>query len=168
MSLPPLITLADPGGDPEVYLDRVYDIFKETVVRAGLHFLGKPIKCRWEKPYKNKHFCFWHIISEGYVEEERTPDMRRCERVGWVNFVVSNVDDHQKIWCWENRRSSSKGNKTRTILYLHEERYVVVLEERREAYYLITTFCVERQHRHEKLIKEKKSSSDPRNGRGRH
>lgn len=30
-----------------------------------------------------KEATFWHMIQEGRIEEDRTPDIRRCERIRW-------------------------------------------------------------------------------------
>ncbi|HEU5048408.1 MAG TPA: hypothetical protein VFT64_11275 [Rickettsiales bacterium] len=170
MTLPPLILLEEYGGDWQCYLETAYAIFLETVVKGGLTFLDKPIRCAWNPSHDNKHFSFWHVISERAAsgkEEDRIPDMRRCERITWIAHILNNIANSQEALCWENQRTSKRGEQTHTVLYLQKERYVIVLRNKEDCYQLITTYCVQREHKHKKLIQEYEESVDPRNDKGR-
>jgi len=82
--LPPLIKLADYGNDWETYLEVLYRAYLDEVVNAGIVFRGLPLRVQFRTMAHGKGFGFWHLISEGNVEEDRTPDLRRCERIRWV------------------------------------------------------------------------------------
>lgn len=171
VNLPELITIEQLDGQWERYLSHIYQVFINSIVDTKLEFLSKPIRCRWHPSHDRKHFSFWHIISETGNEKDegsRIPSMRRCERIAWIGHVISNVNNFNDIWCWENERTTNRGSSRHTILYLHSQRYVVVLKERSDCYLLVTAYLIEQEHRHLKLLKEKGKCVDPRKDRGRH
>ena len=54
---------------------------------------------------------FWHMISLGKVESERTPELRRCERVSWPRPLIEQCQrDGVKVW--EEMRSPGSGAPT--------------------------------------------------------
>ncbi len=98
---------------------------------------------------KGKEATFWHIISEGEVESERLPDLRRCERIRWPCAIIeASKDGLTKCW-----RTNRKGEE-RVVLTLEDFSYVVVLADRGEYVLLWTAFCVELEHRRQKLSRE--------------
>ncbi len=162
MCLPSLVIWSGNADDMSEYIDDIYTRFLNTVIRGNLAYLNKPVKARWHPSHDDKHFSFWHVVSEqGQTtsEEDRNIDMRRCERIEWIGYCITTSLNTQKVLCWTNER----GRRTRHLLYLHEERYIVVLEEREEFFLLITAYLVQHEHRHQKLLKEHISSQDPRN-----
>lgn len=40
-----------------------------------------------------KHFGFWRVISDGELEDDRLPDLRRCERITWIAYLIANVEE---------------------------------------------------------------------------
>ena len=165
MSLPELLMLEQYPAD--IYIDAVYEVYKKEVVNGDLTFLNLPIKCPWHPPFQNKHFSFWHLISEkggSNLEADRVPDIRRCERIKWISYVIINAYDCSKILCWEKEVQTSRGRNKHIHLYLHEERYLVVLRKEKKRLDIVTTFVV-REHNHQKKIKEAKqyTDTDPRN-----
>jgi hypothetical protein len=101
-------------------------------------------------------FGFWHLITQGEKEEEREVDLRRCERIHWIEYIFKNSHLNY-IKCWENTRK----NKTRILFWIEQEEYLVVLEKRCEYLLLITAY----PHRSSKSIKyrrEQERSLDPR------
>lgn len=123
MSLPELFPF---HGDWDRYEDELYEIYLETVVRSGLTFGGLPVRSKYRPPTKNKGYGFWHLISEGEREEERTPDIRRCERIRWVSWLVRNALSDPDITWWENDRW---GN-THIVIWHENENFAVVLAKR--------------------------------------
>lgn len=101
---------------------------------------------------QEKVATFWHIISEGPIEEERLPDIRRCERIRWPRAIIENSED-AGIKVWENE---NKGEK-RVCLWLEQQEYLVVLGFRGVNYVLWTAYCVTEQHRKRKLQREYES-----------
>jgi len=161
MSLPRKLSVGDfPGADFterwKVFLEAIYQVFLKAVARGGLRFQGLPVKCRYQPPYKDKHYSFWHLMSEGKEEEERTPDLERCARIPWIAWVIRNADNPKVVRWWENERSTPRGLKTHVPLWLFEHDYVVILEKRADFYLLLTTYCL-RGHQNEKLQKEWKA-----------
>ena len=47
-----------------------------------------------------KPFTYWHLISEGEVEWDRKPDIRRCERIAWARDILNNAED-KRIKTWD-------------------------------------------------------------------
>ena len=130
-SVPPLEPLP---GDWPTYEDKIYAIFMETIVNGGLIFRRLPVKSQYRPETNGKGFSFWHLISEGQVEEDRTPDMRRCERIRWFAWLIKHAEERQEISWWENRR----GTNTHVVIWLEVEQFAVVLAKRKN-YYLIKT-----------------------------
>lgn len=147
MNLPPQLSVEGfPGADFaerwKAFLEGIYQVFLRDVAHGNLQFQGKPVKCRYHEPYAGKHFSFWHLMSEGKEEVDRTPDLERCARIPWIAPVIRNADDAAHVRWWENERPSSRGLKTHVPLWLFQHDYVVILEKREDFYLLITTYCL--------------------------
>lgn len=84
-------------GDWSQYEDELYHIYKDTIVEAGIIFQGLPVRTQYRPPTKDRGFGFWHMISEGSEEEERTPDIFRCERIRWVAWLIKNAEKINKL-----------------------------------------------------------------------
>ena len=152
--LPPLVTLAAHGGQWEVYVDAVYAVFKADLIDSTPKFRGLRIGLRRHPMYDNREWAFWHVIQEGNVEEDRMPDMRRCERIGWVRAVIQNAHD-PRVKVWENVR---RGNR-RILLWLEAQDFLVVLAPRRKGYaMLVTAYPTDRGHTRRKLAGEYKEA----------
>ena len=141
-SLPPLVKLADFGNDWEVYLAALYRIYLDEVVNAGITFRGLPLHVQFRPMTHGKGFGFWHLISEGDIEEERIPDLRRCERIRWVAWVISTFESNPEILWWENKRQ----NNTHIVLWFRKENFVVILAKRKD-YYLLRSAYNLKPHR---------------------
>lgn len=155
MTQPPELLLF--GGDWEKYLDNVYEAFLETFVRSDIQFQG----CRVTAPYrpesKGRHFSFWHVISEAphptnRNEEDRLPDLRRCERIRWIAWAIrqTNADDSEVAW-WENTR----GRDTHVVIWAKEWDFAVILGKRRDYYVLKTAYCSLKSGRRQAFEREK-------------
>ena len=154
--LPSLLLLQDFGGNWETYKQALYQIFLDTIVDK-LSFLGLPISCRYFQPIGDMHRSFWHMITTGDLDdEERIPDLRRCERICWVPHIVAhheNVD----ILCWENKRKAN----INTVLWLPSESYMIILSKRKD-YYLLTTCYVHDSRKAKTNMQEANTHKDPR------
>lgn len=147
---PSLILLNDHGGDWDKYEAALYGIFEQNIIRHDLRFRGTPVNARRVPEHERKWACFWHMISEGRVEDARTPDMRRCERLSQVRWIIENADTVPAIDIWEQTREREKN----WVLW-YEEYYLVVLAQRSGYYLLKTAFCTDRDHRVHKFRKER-------------
>lgn len=160
MTLPPLVLLTD--YETCSYIDAVYYFFRMDVIDANFTFLDLPVTYPWHPSYDNKHFCFWHLISQNYgndKEEERIPDIRRCERIRWIAYVISNANNCERVWCWEKEVRTSRGRSTHIVLYLHEEKYMVILRRKNNRLELVTAYTKENE---KGVIEDKMNNADPR------
>jgi len=152
--LPPLITLADHGGDWHGYLDAIYTRFIDDFVRRKPTFPGKLIGLNRHPVRDNKEATFWHFVSEGSVEEDRTPDFRRCERIAWPFPIIEALARCQQpdapIRCWTQLRGKAK----RILIALADFSYVVILDDRGDYVLPWTAYCVEHRHQREKCERE--------------
>jgi|SRR5690625_1818806 len=144
--LPQLVCLSDYQGDWDKYFQAIYSIFHSDFVASKPTFRGVRLRLKRHPEHDGKSATFWHMISEGRVEEERTPDLRRCERIAWPRPIIENsTDTALKVWC-EQR----KGAK-RIHIWLEDEGYLVVLDDRGKFILPWTAYYVERKHERAKL-----------------
>lgn len=149
--LPPLICLSDFGGDWRRYEDAVYEAFCRDFVRSQITYGGLPLRLKRHPVVAGKEATFWHFTSEGQVEEQRVPDLRRCERIAWPKPIIEQAGNDAAITVWENER---RRGERRACLWLEEEDYLVVLALR-EGYVLPwTAYLVLEAHGKRKLRKE--------------
>lgn len=129
------------SGDWDLYQEVLYEIFKRTLLTDNLFFQGLPVRIKRHPEYKERHFAFWHLISEGEKEDERTPDFRRCERLAWVRFVVEKSENHAGIFWWLNKR----GSETHAVIWFEKENYAVILAKRQGYFLLKTAYLLEKR-----------------------
>lgn len=147
MTLPELIFF---DGDWPVYVERLYAVYLDSVVNGNLTFNGLKISCQYRPATHDKHFGFWHVISEGETEDDRTPDIRRCERITWVAYLIAHIGIDPEITWWENKR---KGD-THVVIWHEAENFVVILAKRKDYYLLKSAYCAE-SHRRKTFIRER-------------
>lgn len=87
--LPSLIKFDDYDGNWEEYENALYSIFRSTFIENKQYFQGKPVGIFTDKMYHGKEKTFWHVISEGKNEFNRIPEMRRCERITWIESFIN-------------------------------------------------------------------------------
>ena len=129
------------------YEDRLYQVYLETVVNAGLLFRSWPVKVLYRPETRGKGFSFWHVISEApdhnnRNEDDRIPDLERCRKLRWVAWVIRNAGQDGFSW-WENRR----GSETRVVIWAEVFDFAVVLAKRNGYYVLKTAYCVKERRR---------------------
>lgn len=147
--LPPLVCLPDFGGDWYRYIDAVYGFFQQDFLGSTPYLQGRRCAIRRGPVYDGKEASFWHLVSEGKIEDDRTPDLRRCERIRWPRPIIEAVRSG-RVRCW---RSDRKGDD-RIVLALEDFSYVVILSDCRTYVLLLTAYPIERVHRREKFRKE--------------
>ncbi|OAI14424.1 hypothetical protein A1507_15410 [Methylomonas koyamae] len=147
MPLPDLLPFS---GDWSSYEDDLYRTYLSGIVNANLSFNGLPIKCQYRPSSKNKHFGFWHVISEGNVEDDRLPDLRRCERIRWIAYLIAYAGTDTEISWWENKR----GSNTHVVIWHERENFAVILAKRSDFYLLKSAYCAQ-SHRKKMFIKER-------------
>lgn len=147
--LPPLVLFGDYSGNWDAYLDAIYDWFKQDFIDSKPVFQGRRLGLKRHPLTHGKEATFWHMIQEGGVEEDRTPDFRRCERIRWPRPIIENHHD-SAIKIWRNQRR----NEERVCLWFVREDYLVILADRGDYILPWTAYLVEQPHRQRKLQKE--------------
>jgi hypothetical protein len=93
-----------------------------------------------------KGFAFWHMMQEGQIEDERTIDPERCQRLLWIAWVIANADRDPRIRVFPQQK---RGSEQPWALWLFDSDYVVILWERNGYYLLRTAFVVQNHKRNE-------------------
>lgn len=150
MNPPPLLRFEDFDGNWVTYESALYNVFERDIVQYDLQFRGIRVSARRVPEYEQRWFCYWHLISEGRVEDDRLPDLRRCERLPWIRWIIENADNHPEIDVWEQTRGSEK-----SLLLWYQEECLVILGRRSDYFLLKTAFVVQRSHRISKFRKER-------------
>lgn len=146
---PDLEYFEDYNGNFKNYFQAVYKIFESGFIKQQPNYEGQIVKVRKYPLVDGIHKTFYHITHEGEDENNRTPDIRRMERIRFPKFVIDN-NEHQHILIWKNKR----GRDERIVLFNEEENYIVILTERSDSFLFITAYCIETEHRKRKLMKE--------------
>lgn len=147
--LPGLVLLENYNGDWNQYLNSIYEIFKSDFINSTCKYRGIIVAIKKHPKINNKEATFWHLISSGEIENDRIPDLRRCERIRWPKPIIEKVPD-KEIKVWQNKR----GGETRLCIWLENAEYLVVLAERKNYLLLWTAYTVTQSHRKKKLLKE--------------
>jgi len=150
-NMPSLILLTEYGGNYFEYENAVYELFIRDYIDTKPIFNGQALALKRHPLFKNREATFWHIVSEGPTESERTPDLRGYERVRWPKSIIEFCHTScAKIKVWENNR---KGEK-RILLWCEDIEYLVVLADRKNYVLFWTAYPVTEGHRKRKLQKE--------------
>ena len=147
--LPSLVTMADYGGKWEDYLETIYDIFQRDFVRSKPRYAAKRFALKRHPVSEGKEATFWHLVSEGRDENNRTVDIRRCERIRWPRPLIEAIGS-DKVCVWRNKR----GNSNRIVIAIDDFSYIVILDDRKDYVLLWTAYFVERERRRRKLERE--------------
>lgn len=140
--LPALVLFSDYGGEWQSYLDAIYDYFKQDFVDNKPVFQGRRLGLKRHPLTHGKEATFWHLIQEGAIEEDRTPDFRRCERIRWPRSIIEH-DAENTIKIWSNQRRGEQ----RICLWFEQESYLVILADRGKYILPWTAYLVEQPHR---------------------
>lgn len=149
--LPDPLLLTDFSGDWSRYVEAVYAVFRRCFIEGTAYFRGEPVRVG-SQLLDLKERTFWHLTSEGDVEVDRTPDLRRCERIGWVRAIIDHERD-PAVLSWPNTRHRNQ----RHVLWLKQVDFVVILEKRPGCWWLWTTYPTSRRHTRERLEQEYES-----------
>ena len=147
--LPDIITLEEHGGNFQAFLETAYDIFKKDFVDQKLKFRGTRLGLKKIPYFKEKEATFWHLTSEGKDEKNRTPDLRRLERIAWPKPLIVD-SEHPYLKVWRNQRSG----KDRILIFHEQECFLMVLADRGEYILPWTAYLVDKQHNKRKLLQE--------------
>lgn len=137
-SLPRIICLEDYGGNYSAYIDAIYDVFNADFIQHKAHFGANEIRLKYHPMFQERAYTFYHMTHEGDVEDERVPDLRRCERIPWARPTIESVEGFG-LRFWEQERNG----KHRICIWLNVdtgENYFVILDIRKTYVLLWTAF----------------------------
>jgi len=147
--LPSLVRFTAWGGNWPQYLEALYAYFRQDFVESTPSFCGTRLGLKRHPRIEGKEATFWHLISEGQNESERTPDLRRCERIRWPRPIIEKADA-PVLKVWRNERRG----EGRICLWLEDAEYLVILAERKGYLLPWTAYPVTEAHQKRKLQKE--------------
>ena len=161
--LGPIVTLSECNGDFSNYQEYLYSVFKNELYNNKVYYNGKPISLRRNPEYLDKEYSFFHLTCKDFDntgnEEDRVPDLRRCERLHWIKPGIET--DHMtkcNQLCFKAYTKTVR-NKERVHLFNESDRYMIVLEERSNYYLLVTAYYIEYDNTLQKKIKESQKLS---------
>src|SRR5688572_6472060 len=97
--LPELVVLSDYGGDWQQYLAAIYQCFRQDFILTAPAYPGRRFALKRHPLLRDKEATFWHLISEGSIEADRLPDLRRCERIRWPRAMIERMgSDDVYVW----------------------------------------------------------------------
>ncbi|MHB8336761.1 MAG: hypothetical protein ACYC49_11085 [Ignavibacteriaceae bacterium] len=151
-NLSALLTLESFNGDWNKYIESVYATFVNDFVNSKPLFRGTRLRLKSHPFVDGKEYTFYHFTHKGDIENERTPDLRRCERIHWAKPTIEKCDKW-KIKIWPQKRHG----KDRLCIWLeleNEPDYIVILDMRRDYILPWTAFVLEYGHEKRKKQKE--------------
>ena len=151
--LPEIVELSEYGGNFSQYLEAVYEIFKAHFVDSKPTFQGKKLGLKKFPLVEGKEYTFYHMTHEGDIENDRTPDLRRMERIGWPRPMIDN-SEHPYLKVWRNTRRGRGGTKNRILILHEQERYLVVLDDRKDYILPWTAYLIRGNTEMSKKMKE--------------
>ncbi|MEI6089397.1 MAG: hypothetical protein WCR42_03005 [bacterium] len=150
--LPEKILLDDFNGDWMKFENAVYQAFYNDFVRTKPTFRETKIELKSPLLEDGREYTFYHMVSSGYDESSRKPDLRRYERIKWAKPTIEQCDNWSlKVWPQE------RNGKNRICIWLElddEPDYIVVLDVRKNYILLWTTFTLNYKHEKKKKMKE--------------
>jgi hypothetical protein len=148
--LPPLLRLEDFGGDWRRYIDAVYAVFERDFITSQTTFQGARVsyrrRDRGQEPPEGKASTFWHVVTEGGADPDRLPDLRRCERIGWIRALIDAASVGE-AYAWEN----DERGEPRVLIAPPDFSHIVVLARREGYLLLVTAFPVDLERRRQRF-----------------
>lgn len=149
--LPRLELLEDHAGDWSAYLEHLYELFRHDFMGVLPRFRGRPMGLKYLPERAGKCGTFWHFISEGPCEIDRTPDLRRCETIRWPRRVLEEANaGSSRVCVWSNHRKNGAG----WVISTPDFSYKFVLVERGEKVLPWTQYQVLESHQRRALERE--------------
>lgn len=165
----PQIECCDDLSKWEPYQDFIYSIFKKDFIDSYPLYENVRVNVKHYPVEYGKVEAFFHTTCKDYDGSgERSPDLRRCERIRWIRAFIENKCDPTKCEDCDGIKTWREPYKSRIRVHilLEEEKYMVVLEHRpktgehEEFYLLITAFYLDYQHAMEKQLRHYRQFRD--------
>ena len=156
--LPQKIYLTEYGGNYQKYIDAVYEMFEEDFIKHTAKFGSHRLKMKYHPEFQDRAYTFYHMTHKGGIENERLPDLRRCECMPWARPTIEQVS----TWSLKFWRQSRRKSDNRVCICLEKDDedidvdYFVILEVRSTYVLLWTAFVSEWENQTRKKLKEYK------------
>lgn len=149
--LPDKIYLSDYNGHYESYMDALYTVFERDFVQSRPYFGSHRLGLKYNPEFQGRAYTFYHMTHTGEIENERIPDLRRCECIPWARPTIEKTSE-LSCRCWIQKR----GRYYRVCIWLQtdEDNYFVILDVRKTFILPWTAFVAERSHEIHKKEKE--------------
>ena len=154
--LPDLVLMSDHDNNWNRYLNALYWFYTKDFIEDKPTYCGERLAVKKHPLIDGKEATFWHIIQEGEKEDERIPDLRRCERIRWPKAIIEHCNECE-IKIWENERQTRKGKQISICIWFENIDYLVILRNRSDYILFWTSYPVTISHRKSKLEKEYRS-----------
>ncbi len=155
--LPEIFTMVQFGGNFQEYFEAVYQVFVNDFVQNRPVFEGRRLGLKKHPLIDGKEYTFYHFTHEGTDEANRTPDLRRMERMPWPSPLINN-SKHKYLKVWRNQR----GSHERILIFHEKEKYLVVLEDRGDYVLPWTAYLVSYTNQARRLLKEYEACKKPK------
>ena len=158
--LPDIVECTDFGKWNE-YLDSIYEIFKKDFIDNRPIFDGKGVNFR-KAPMDGKYeHTFIHLTHKDEYHNssnpnDRLPDPRRAERIGWNKAIIENYkcsdtcENCDKVLYFEEYYKKN----IRVYLLFKDVKFSDIIEKRENYNLLITGYYIEYEHTMKKYIKK--------------
>lgn len=161
--LPDKIYLNDFGGNYSKYIDAIYAVFERDFIKHKSKFGSNKLNLKFNPLFQSRAYTFYHMTHEGEIEDDRTPDLRRCECMTWARPTVENTEKwNLRFW-----RQERKGKQRICIEFANEfdVNYYVILDVRANFILLWTAFIAEMKHEKVKKDNEYQRWASQNNGK---
>ncbi len=146
--LPELIIFNPVKSNLDEYVEGIYQIFIEEFINNGLYYNGERLNLKKFPMREGKEATFYHMISEGEDENNRSIDLERCARIKWPRAILAS--NHKDLKIWPNKRK----NKKNILVWYEEQKYLIVIRVNANKKLFWTAYPVNRKHTEDKLRKE--------------
>lgn len=147
----PQLVQVDPWGVGT--FDLLYQEFVTGLKNEPPYLEGSPVWC-FPEMEDGKEKIFWHLTHrEDEATTDRLPDLRRCERIRWVRWLIENCRD-DKVLFWDYKESNGQ---IHTYLWLKEEKFVVILKKYpNNSRRLVTSYYVDKPKKEQTFMSKYK------------
>lgn len=143
------------------YLNEIYEVFKKDFIYNKPFFEGKIVNFRKAPLDGNYEHTFIHLTHRDVNHNslnpnDRIPDLRRAERIGWNRAIIENYicnhtcKDCNKVLYFEEYYK----NNIRTYLLFKDVKFLVIIEKREKYNLLITGYYIEYENAMRKYVKK--------------
>lgn len=140
----------------------LYGIFCRDIRDHGLRYFGNSVWI-FREMEDGREKIFWHLTTRSkkyekiprrkkkfypqdqiYINEERYPDLRRCERLPWIRALIEQ-EENAEILAWDYE----EGDLTiKTYIWLKDHDFIVIMKKYPNgARRLITSFYIDKSYK---------------------